>query len=169
MNPTCGEAEKAFPLRGRAGLGWLPMHISMQSERTGKRVLTERVIPVAPLRPTGTSEVIIDDSVIHSKYFYLIFVEEVSSFFIVGLAFFCIMLAAIQFNGKAGFRAVEITDKAAYDLLPVKFDIIVKEKIVPQVSFLLCHFLAKLSGNREKIFTGRGEGAFHGRLLSLGT
>jgi hypothetical protein len=120
-------------------------------------------------RQTDASEVIIDDSVIYSKYFYLIFVEEVSSFFIVGLAFFCIMLAAIQFNGKAGFRAVEITDITAYDLLPVKFDIIVKEKIVPQVSFLLCHFLAKLSGNREKIFTGRGEGAFHGRLLSLGT
>jgi hypothetical protein len=37
------------------GLGWLPIHISMQSERTEKRVLTERAIPVAPLRPTGTS------------------------------------------------------------------------------------------------------------------
>ena len=92
---------------------------------------------------TDFFEVEIDFTVIEADDLDVIAFEEGCPFPVVGFFFFGVVLAAVQFYDQADLRAVEITDVAAYDFLPVEAEAVFSKEEVPQFSFFLCHVSSK--------------------------
>lgn len=76
-----------------------------------------------------------------------------------------VMLRSIQFDSQFCCMAVKINDASSNGLLPLKTNGIIFQKVIPEMTFLRCHFLAKCFSLGNQSFLIR-EG--HGKaFLSL--
>ena len=91
-----------------------------------------------------TLEILADIKVCKSHDFQTETFQIFNSCHIIRDRFVFIMLRAVKFNHKLGFRAVKIYNISPYNSLPIETNLICAQIIIPQMVLFFCGIVAKL-------------------------